>query len=54
MQNLLAIFKVYYSFCRPACLPGEDKITPAMRVGLADHIVTIEELIESFSRGGKR
>lgn len=46
-QQLLGIFKVYYNFC----LKGEDKKTPAMRIGLATQPLTVEALVASFSRG---
>ncbi len=43
--KLLGIFRVYYNYC----LVGQDKQTPAMRLGLAKGKVTTEDIIY-FSR----
>lgn len=39
--KLLDIFRVYYNYC----LKGKDGNTPAMRLGLAKGVVTLEDLI---------
>ena len=39
--KVLGIFRVFYNYC----LPGKDKKTPAMRLGLAKKVVSIRELL---------
>ena len=39
--RLLGIFRVFYNYC----LPGKDKKTPAMRIGLAKGPVSLEDII---------
>jgi hypothetical protein len=39
--KLLDIFRVYYNYC----LTGQDKKTPAMRLGLAKGVVVPEDII---------
>lgn len=38
---LLDVFRVYYNYC----LKGQDGKTPAMRLGLAKCVVTLEDII---------
>ncbi len=40
-QQALDLFRGYYNYCKP----GEDGVTPAMRLGLADRIYSIAEVI---------
>lgn len=46
-MQVLSIFRVYYNYA----LAGEDKKTPAMRIGLADRIISLEELSILTDRG---
>jgi transposase-like protein len=46
-MQVLSIFRVYYNYS----LAGEDKKTPAMRIGLADRIIPLEELSILADRG---
>lgn len=41
VQKMLEIFRVYYNYC----LAGKDKMTPAMRLGLAQAIVDPEDIL---------
>lgn len=41
VQKLLEIFRVYYNYC----LAGNDKLTPAMRLGLAQAVVDPEDIL---------
>lgn len=41
IEKLLSILRVYYNYC----LAGEDGKTPAMRLGLATHVVQFDELM---------
>jgi hypothetical protein len=41
IERVLDVFRVYYNYC----LPGNDKKTPAMRLGLADRVVTAAEIL---------
>lgn len=41
IQKMLEIFRVYYNYC----LAGKDKMTPAMRLGLAEAIVAPEDIL---------
>ena len=41
-MQLLTLFRVFYNYA----LPGEDKRTPAMRLGLAEHPFTLAELLQ--------
>lgn len=41
VQKMLEIFRVYYNYC----LPGKDKLTPAMRIGLAQTVVAPEDIL---------
>lgn len=41
IQKMLEIFRVYYNYC----LPGKDKLTPAMRIGLAQAVVDPEDIL---------
>ena len=38
---MLAVFRVYYNYA----LKGADGKTPAMRLGLATHVVKLDELL---------
>ncbi len=52
-EQVLLIFRAYYNYC----LIGEDRKTPAMRLGLATHPVTLEDLARgpsSVSPGGNK
>ena len=40
----LAIFYMHYNFCR---IHKTLRVTPAMEAGIADHVLTIEEMIET-------
>ncbi len=40
-MKLLAIFRVFYNYCAE----GQDKNTPAMRLGLAKGVVALEDII---------
>lgn len=45
----LALFFGYYNYCRPHQTLTEEaghKCTPAMRAGLADHVWTVDELLQ--------
>lgn len=44
--KLLDIFRVYYNYC----LKGKDGSTPAMRLGLAKGIITLEDIIYAGNR----
>lgn len=51
-EQVLMIFRAYYNFC----LAGEDRCTPAMRLGLADQPVSLEALArgsEASASGNK-
>ncbi len=39
--QMLDIFRGYYDYCKP----GTDGATPAMRLGLADHVLGVEEVL---------
>lgn len=41
IEKLLSIFRVYYNYC----LKGKDGKTPAMRLGLASHVIQFDELM---------
>ncbi|MDW3684403.1 hypothetical protein RA280_22145 [Cupriavidus sp. CV2] len=41
IEKLLSILRVYYNYC----LAGQDGKTPAMRLGLATHVVEFDELM---------
>lgn len=41
-MQLLTLFRVFYNYA----LPGEDKQTPAMRLGLAERPLTLAELLQ--------
>lgn len=41
IAKLLVIFRTYYNYC----LKGQDKQTPAMRLGLAKGVVAIEDIL---------
>ncbi len=41
IEKVLDIFRVYYNYC----LPGKDRKTPAMRLGLATHVIEFDELL---------
>lgn len=41
IQKMLEIFRVYYNYC----LAGKDKMTPAMRLGLAQAVVDPEDIL---------
>ncbi len=41
MQQVLDIYRCYYNFCKP----GRDKLTPAMRLGLAKGPIRIEDIL---------
>lgn len=46
--KLLAIFRVFYNFA----LPGQDKKTPAMRLGLMKEAATLADILEFRYTGG--
>lgn len=48
LQKLLDIYRIYYNYCEV----GEDKKTPAMRLGLAKGPVKVEQIIYFGSPGG--
>jgi hypothetical protein len=41
VARLLTIFRAYYNYC----LPGKGGTTPAMRLGLARGMVSLEDII---------
>jgi transposase-like protein len=41
---LLTLMRTYYNFCLPFTLNGKD-ITPAMALGIADRVYTVEDII---------
>ena len=43
LQHAVAIHYMHYNFCR---IHKTLRVTPAMEAGLADHVWSIEELIE--------
>jgi hypothetical protein len=45
-QKVLSIFRVFYNFA----LAGEDGHTPAMRLGLIDRVVTLDELLNYMDK----
>jgi hypothetical protein len=40
---LVAIYHAYYNFCR---IHQTLRVTPAMEAGIADHVWSLEELVE--------
>jgi hypothetical protein len=40
---MVAIYHAYYNFCR---VHQTLRVTPAMEAGLADHVWSLEELVE--------
>jgi hypothetical protein len=42
---MVALFYAYYNFCR---VHQTLRVTPAIECGLADHVWSVEELIESL------
>ncbi len=44
---MVAIYHAYYNFCR---VHQTLRVTPAMEVGLADHVWTLEELVGVLER----
>lgn len=50
IEKVLNIFRVYYNYC----LAGrKDKKTPAMRLGLVDHVVTPAAILHGTAIGGR-
>lgn len=41
IEKMLTVYRTYYNFC----LPGRDQKTPAMRLGLADKVMTVQQLL---------
>ncbi len=41
IEKMLTVYRTYYNFC----LPGKDKRTPAMRLGLVDRIMEVQDVI---------
>lgn len=48
--RLLEIYRVYYNYLQP----GEDGKTPAMRLGLADRPISVDELLKFVSASANR
>lgn len=44
LQSALALHFAYYNFCR---VHSSLRVTPAMEAGVADHVWTIEELMQA-------
>jgi hypothetical protein len=44
LQPALALHFAFYNFCR---IHGTLRVTPAMEAGIADHVWSLEELIET-------
>ena len=42
-EHMLAIYFLYYNFCR---VHQTLRVTPAMEVGLSDHVWSIEEMVK--------
>lgn len=47
---MVAIFYAYYNFCR---VHQSLRVTPAMEVGSADHVWTVEELLATLGQKAK-
>jgi len=47
LQQSCLVFRTFYNFCRPhsSLSSGSDKVTPAMRMGLTDHVWDIREMM---------
>ena len=46
-EHMLAIFFLYYNFCR---IHQTLRVTPAMEAGISNHVWTIEEMVKMLER----
>lgn len=53
--HAVSLFFMFYNFCRPHATLTKAaegiKTTPAIAAGIADHVWTVEEIVEKMSRG---
>jgi hypothetical protein len=50
MKAALALHFAHYNFCR---IHSSLRVTPAMAAGIADHILSIEEIANLFDRSAR-